>query len=213
MKRLSFLILDDHAMVRTGVVSYLKNHFSESSFYEADTLSGAKEVLKSESVDVALIDYKVGAEHSLALIPDISHYHPHVKILVFSMLEGREVGAACIKAGAHGFLSKSNPPEDILSAIKTIQECRLYASLEISRSLMMNPTENKKDHISQLLSKRELEVFSLLGEPLKVSVIANKLGISVKTVEAHREHIKNKLSLHSSSQVIIKASEWLSSQY
>ncbi len=209
----SFLILDDHAIVRSGLISYLKTHFSGSCFYETSSLSEAKAELSEQQIDFALLDYKVGEEHSLSLIPDITHYHPNVKILVFSMLDGREVGAACIQAGAHGFLSKSAPPSEILEAIQTIQEGRLFASLAISRALLAPATEHPSDNITKALSKRELEVFSLLGEGLKVSDIAGKLGISVKTVEAHRDHIKNKLGLQNSSQVIIQAAEWLKSQY
>ena len=202
------LILDDHPMVRFGLISLLQSVFSDYVFVEADSLSEAKKQLKDASIEAALLDYKVRDEHVLALIPHIAHYHPNVRMLVISMMSSCDIGVACIRAGAHGFLSKSAHPDEVVNAINTVLEGRLYASLEISQRLMSRNKDTRESFVN-ILTKRELEVFSLFGEGNKVSQIADCLSLSVKTVEAHRENIKNKLGLDTAAQVVIAASKWI----
>jgi DNA-binding NarL/FixJ family response regulator len=204
-----FLVTDDHPMVRAGIISLVRVFYPESDFYEAETVAEAKTQLEKYQIDCALLDYKIGAEHAISLIPHIQHYFPEVKMLVISMMDSRELGAACIKAGAHGFLNKAAHPDEVKTAIETVLSGRVYASIEISRKLFC--TESCKDDLGGL-TKREMEVFSLLGQGTKVSAIATQLGISVKTVEAHRDHIKNKLSIDTAAQLMIRASRWLDDQ-
>ncbi len=205
----TFLITDDHPMVRAGIISLVRVFYPDAIFHEAETINQAKAQLDKHPVDCALLDYKLGAEHVISLIPHIQHYFPEVKMLVISMMDSREVGAACIKAGAHGFLHKAAHPDEVRTAIETVLSGRVYASIEVSRKLF---SPEKNETTLGDLTKREMEVFSLLGQGSKVSKIASQLGISVKTVEAHRDHIKNKLSIDTAAQLMIKASKWLDDQ-
>lgn len=208
--KMTFLVADDHPMVRAGVISLVRIYFPDAEFHEAKSITDAKSQLTAHEIDCALLDYKMGSEHVIALLPHIQHYHPDVKMLVISMMDSREVGAICIKAGAHGFLHKAAHPDEVVSAIKTVMSGRVYASIEVSRKLMdVNPCN---DTLSGL-TKREMEVFSLLGQGLKVSEIAPQLGISVKTVEAHRDHIKNKLNVDTAAQLMIRAAKWRVSRW
>lgn len=203
-----FLVADDHPMVRAGIISLVRVYYPQADFVEAETIQQAKNQLAEYQIDCALLDYKLGNEHVISLIPHIQHYHTEVRMLVISMMDAKQVGASCIKAGAHGFLHKAAHPDEVHTAIKTVLEGRIYASIEITRSMMAVSGDSTIDG----LTKREIQVFSLLGEGLKVSQIAQSLGIAVKTVEAHREHIKNKLNVDTAAQLVIMASRWLDDQ-
>lgn len=204
--KIKFLIADDHPMVREGVISLLKVFYEDAEYFEASSVTEARDCLDSTTIDCALLDYKMGAEHVITLLPYIQRHHPNTKMLVFSMMDDREIGSLCIKAGAHGFLQKASHPDEVLVAVQTVLSGRIYASIDLSKKLMSQ--ENRKEYVDSL-TKREVEVFSHIGQGLKVSEIAECLGVSVKTVEAHRENIKNKLCCDTAAQLTVRAAKWL----
>jgi len=213
MKNIHVTIIDDHVFVRQGIEALLAQAFPEAIVSSLDRIP-PPDATRALLADLIVCDYRVGDDNALSLLRSLASAPSAPPVLVVSMLDEAEIAPACIAAGASGFVSKSAPSEEFTAAVKMLLEGRTYFSATATKAVFA-----RKDHakdgtppsVSKLLSQRELQVFSILGEGLPVGIIAQRLGISVKTVESHRENIKNKLNLHSASEVVIAAFQWLSS--
>jgi DNA-binding NarL/FixJ family response regulator len=202
-------IIDDHVFVRQGIETLIGQYFPEAVVTGYDRIPDA-ETIASLGADLIVCDYRVADDHALSLLRAISGNPAPPPVLVISMLEESQIAPACITAGANGFVSKAAPSEEFITAVKMLLAGRTYFSALATKAVFANPGTACLS-ISQQLSQRELQIFSVLGEGVSVGGIAQRLGISVKTVESHRENIKNKLNLHTASEVVIAASKWISS--
>lgn len=202
-------IIDDHVFVREGIETLLRSVFPNAILTTFDHIPDAQSIADTQA-DLIVCDYRVGNDHALTLLRSISGNPSPPPVLVISMMEELQLAPACIAAGASGFVSKSAPSDEFITAVKSILAGRTYFSALATKAAFTNP-EASHLSITRLLSHRELQIFSILGEGVSVGVIAKRLGISVKTVESHRENIKNKLNLHNASEVVIAASKWLTS--
>lgn len=206
-------IIDDHVFVRQGIEALLAQAFPTATVSSLESIPSSEAVFAMEA-DLIVCDYRVGSENALSLLRSVASHPSAPPVLVISMLEESEVAPACIAAGASGFVSKASPSDQFIAAVKMLLDGRTYFSATTTKAAFLRnlpATNNVPTSISGILSHRELEVFSIIGEGLSVGLIAQRLGISVKTVESHRENIKNKLNLHTASEVVIAASQWLSS--
>ena len=201
-------IVDDHVFVRQGIETLLRSVFPNAILTSFDHIPAAQSIADTQA-DLIVCDYRVGDDHALTLLRAISG-NPSPPVLVISMLEESQIAPACIAAGASGFVSKSAPSDEFITAVKALLAGRTYFSALATRVAFASPDAAQLS-ITRQLSPRELQIFSVLGEGVSVGVIAKRLGISVKTVESHRENIKNKLNLHTASEVVIAASKWLTS--
>lgn len=208
MSHIRVAIIDDHVFVRQGIEALLAQTFPNALVSSLDRIP-SPEATTALAADLIVCDYRVGNDNALSLLRSLASLSYAPPVLVVSMLDEAEIAPACIAAGACGFVSKSAPSEEFIAAIKMLLAGRTYFSADAAKSVFSNQ-ENSKGSITRLLSQRELQVFSILGEGIPVGRIAERLGISVKTVESHRENIKNKLNLHTASEVVIAASQWLS---
>ena len=201
-------IIDDHVFVRQGIETLLRSVFPNAILTSFDHIPAAQSIADTQA-DLIVCDYRVGNDHALTLLRSVSG-NPSPPVLVISMMEELQIAPACIAAGASGFVSKSAPSDEFIAAVKCLLAGRTYFSALATKAAFTSPDASHLS-ITKLLSHRELQIFSILGEGVSVGVIAKRLGISVKTVESHRENIKNKLNLHTASEVVIAASKWLTS--
>ena len=201
--------MDSHPVMRVGVVTLLSEvmkceiHEESSGFRDA-----AARILK-DRVDLVIADFRIHGETALPFLETLGKTASGTRCLIYSAFDEVQVGYSCMRAGASGFVSKSAPAKKLVTAAKTVLDGRHYVSENLAKALMGKNKSAGKDSIGALLSSRELEVFSLIGAGMVVSQIATRLGISVKTVEAHRENIKNKLGCGNASQVVAAAARWL----
>ncbi|MEY4568897.1 MAG: hypothetical protein RLZZ398_336 [Verrucomicrobiota bacterium] len=215
MKRiLHFTVIDDHSLVRDGIQALVMVGIPDALVTRYSRIPSVDELLSAPRPDVIICDYRVGESNALDFLIALSAHSPTPSVLIISMLDELEVGPPCIRAGAKGFVSKSAPSEEILMASRMLLAGKTYMSGNLA-GVLMNPAR-KSDAAgpkspTRKLTQRELQIFSVLGEGLSVSAIAERYGISVKTVETHRENIKNKLNLHSATEVVIAAAQWLRS--
>lgn len=202
-------IFDNHVFVRQGIETIIKQVLPSATITASDSIPDTHCITTLET-DLIVCDYRVGDNFVFTLLKAISK-HPHPPpVLVISIMEEAQIIPPCIAAGASGFVSISAPADEFITAVNMLLAGRTYFSARATKAVFANPTSTQQC-ITKQLSRRELQVFSVLGEGIPVSAIAKRLGISVKTVESHRENIKNKLNLHTASEVVIAASQWLSS--
>ena len=203
-----FLLIDPHPVLRRGLVSILTDAFPNARTTGAENFTDAHSHLVLRPVDLVIAEFRIDGETIVPLLEKSAASGSSARILIHTDLDELLVGVPSVRAGASGVLSKRSPIPHLLEAVRALLAGRSFLSESLAHALAngSNPPNGLAPVSS--LSPRELEIFSLIGQCLTVSQIATRLGLAVKTVEAHREHIKNKLTLQSASQVTAAAVRW-----
>ena len=204
------VIIDDHPLVRAGLRSLFDEEPDLTVCAEVGNVRDAIEVVRAQSPDLALIDISLDDGNGIELIKRLKVHMPQLKMLVCSMHDESLFAERAINAGARGYVNKHQVTEQILEAVRHVLAGRVYLSEKMVERVI-NGFAKKKDAGSSSiedLSDRELEVFGLIGEGLSTSKIAERLHLSVKTVETHREKIKRKLQLTTGGELVRHAVQW-----
>ena len=212
----SVLIIDDHPLFSRGLSQLIETQKIYKVTGIAKDHDEAIKMLNELSPDLAIVDLNLGQEDGLELIKDILALKPQTKVLVLSMHDERYYAERALKAGAKGYIMKEEAESNVSTAINTVMQGNIYLS-ETERKrqdeLAKNQTaqQNKEpfDHISSL-SDRQLQIFTLIGKGLGTVEIADKLKLSIKTIDTHKENMKNKLHCESSAELRKMAIEWSS---
>lgn len=213
-KRARIFIVDDHPIMRRGLAELINLEKDLVVCGEAESIQTALELIKLHKPHLVLVDLSLKNESGLELIKDIRTRFPEVLMLVLSMHDEIFYAERVLRAGAKGYIMKGHATGQVLVAIRKILAGEVYLSDVVSAKILRNVTgeKNKKAGSSvDQLSDRELEVFRMIGTGLGTRQIAQKLSRSVKTVETYREHIKLKLNLKDSSELVQNAIQWLQS--
>ena len=208
------VIVDDHAIVRRGLRALLSEYGEFEVVGEADGHESAVLVLAESAPPptVVVIDLSLRSGHGLDLIKYVAAQLPTVRILAISMFDEGLYAERCLRAGAHGFLSKAEPVDSIVGALRAVVEGRIFLSAPMTDRILRRAVGHDVSpgaEPEERLSDRELEVFTLIGQGRPTREIAVSLRVSVKTVEAHREHIKLKLSLNNGAELSRRAVQWV----
>jgi DNA-binding NarL/FixJ family response regulator len=203
------LIVEDHPIMRSGLVQLIsqeKEFVVCGQFEEAGSAFGAIEKLKP---DAAIIDLSLKASSGLELIKSIKAAYPKLIMLVLSMYDEAIYAERVLRAGAAGYVMKQEATEKVLVALRKVLGGGIYLSEKMSSKFMHQLVGGGKaangGSLIERLSDRELEVFGLIGEGRGTRQIADQLHLSVKTVESHRAHIKEKLNLRSATELVHRA--------
>jgi two-component system response regulator NreC len=198
------LLCDDHTLFREGIKAILRDETSIEIAGEAD--NGRQAVSKALRLhpDVVLMDIAMPDLGGFEATSRIVRANPKIRILILTMYEEEEVITRCLKAGAAGYVLKDAPRADLLHAIEVVKNGGQYLS---SRALKKVVRQHVKGAASrptdyERLSDREREVLKLLADGLALKEIAERLLLSVKTVDAHKTNMMRKLDLHDRSEVI-----------
>lgn len=209
-KKHKVLIVDDHPLVRRGLAELIATEPDLVICGEAEDMAEAIKQIETNCPDLAIIDISLKSSHGIKLIEHIKANHPGVKMLVSSIHNELDFAERSLRAGALAYISKQEPTEMLLDAIRQVLRGEIYLSSRMANRLMHNlvgkPTDS--DPI-KTLSNRELEVFEMIGQGLTTQQIARKLILSAKTIETHREKIKGKLDLKNSSELNRRAVQWV----
>jgi DNA-binding NarL/FixJ family response regulator len=214
VKRSKIFIVDDHPIVCRGLAQLINMEKDLIVCGEADSIQMALEGMKVQMPDVVLVDLSLKDENGLDLIKDIKVRFPKVAVLAVSMYDEAFYAERVLRAGAKGYIMKQQATTQVLVAIRRILAGEVYVSDAMSSRILRKVTGEKNHKTGPAidrLSDRELEVFRLIGTGLGTRQIAEKLSRSVKTVETYREHIKLKLDLKDSSELVQHAIQWLQS--
>jgi DNA-binding NarL/FixJ family response regulator len=207
--RPSFIVVDDHPLYRHGVTMLVGQELRLECAGEAGTIAEAMALLERHRPRIAIIDISLQGQSGLDLVRSIRNEYPDTLVLVVSMHEENLYGERALKAGARGYVMKHESPSALVEAVRDVMEGRLAVS-ETLRERMLEGLVGSKAEAEPVdrLSDRELEVFTLIGKGCGAAEIAERLGLSVKTVNAYRDHIKEKLCLPSAADLRKFAVEW-----
>ena len=181
---------------------------------QCDSAEACMDVMDSINPDVAIVDISLPGMSGLELIKHLQVFKPEIKIVVVSRHDEALYAERAIRAGARGYVMKLEAGEVIVDAVQRVMNGGIYVSQEINERLLMGMLTGKNVHTSsplELLSDRELEVFELTGQGLTTRDIAERLHLSVKTVESYRARIKNKLDLNNATELMQHAVQWVES--
>jgi len=204
------LIVDDHPVARAGLRSIIADEPDLSVCGEVGSIRDALEVVRTAAPDLVLVDISLQDGSGIDLIKRLKVHNPELKMLVCSMHEESLFAERAINAGARGYVNKHQVTEQVLEAIRQVLAGRIYLSEKMVERVINGFAKRKEGGASSIedLSDRELEVFGLIGQGMSTSKIAERLHLSVKTVESHREKIKRKLGLATSGELVRHAVQW-----
>jgi DNA-binding NarL/FixJ family response regulator len=207
--RPSFIVVDDHPLYRHGVTMLVGQELHLECAGEAASISEALELLSRARPRMAIVDISLQGQSGLDLVRMIKSDFPETAVLVVSMHEENLYGERALKAGARGYVMKHENPNVLITAVRDVIEGRIAVSAELRERMLEGIVGGKADADPvDRLSDRELEVFTLIGRGFGAAEIAEKLSLSVKTVNAYRDHIKDKLALPTASDLRKFAVEW-----
>lgn len=204
------VLVDDHPLTRAGLRAFLDSCDDLLVCSEADTAGRALDAAIKWNPDLVISDIGLPGRSGLELLQDLRARCPDVPVLVFSMFEEGAYAQRALELGARGYLMKTEPGQRLLEAIHTVLQGRISVSPAMSHRLLeflASPSKSRRSGVDAM-SPREFEVFQLLGEGLDTATIASRLHISSKTVDTHRDRIKQKLVVNSLSKLIAMSSHW-----
>ena len=209
--KIQVFLVDDHPIVRRGLQLLISMERDLAVCGEADSGPAALEKILEVRPDVAIVDLALKASSGLELIKQLRAQLPELKMLVFSMRNEGIYAERALRAGANGYITKEEGAEKAIEAIRLLMRGQHFLSQKVSAKivgkLVGGGTQPQAVHES--LSDRELEVLEMLGEGLGSREIAEKLKLSIKTIESHREHLKEKLHLDSAPELVRYAFNWV----
>ena len=210
-QRARVLIIDDHPMMREGLSALLSAQPDLIICGQAANISDALILVNDTAPDVVVVDIALNGENGLDLVRQLNSINHSLRILVLSMYDDGLYAERALEAGAMGYLNKQVIGHKIVLAIRQILAGKRYLSEEIEAQLSLrqaNSSPAGARHGVPSLTNRELEVFKMIGGGTATIEIAEKLHISVKTVESHRQKIKLKLGLRTSAQLSHEATHF-----
>ncbi|HVE11869.1 MAG TPA: response regulator transcription factor [Elusimicrobiota bacterium] len=205
------LIVDDHPIVRQGLAQTLEQQPGLSVCGGAADAAEALRMAAKEAPDLVITDLSLGEQRGgLELIKELLARLPGLPVLVLSMHDESFYAERALRAGAKGYIMKQEPPERVVEAVRRVLRGEIHLSERTAAQLLTQIAQGPARPVSPVsrLSDRELQVFKLIGAGYATRQIAQKLSVSSKTVETHRQHIKEKLRLSDSTALVRAAIEW-----
>jgi DNA-binding NarL/FixJ family response regulator len=204
-RRIRILLVDDHPVVRLGFTQLLSHEPDLDVCGGGESVAEALELLEALDPDLLVIDVSLQGESGLELVKKVRACRPELPMLVCSMHDESLFAERALRAGARGYVGKREAPDALVEAVRTVAAGERYLS---PRYVARLDASGPHGPLSSL-TDRELEVLGLIGRGLGTREIAAQLGIAFKTVETHREHIKDKLMIESGPALARWAVAWV----
>ncbi len=201
-------VVDDHSLVRQGLTEVINRQDDLIVCGEAESVSSAFEAIDTKKPDIAIIGLIIGFESGIRLIQDLKRFHKKLSILVFSMHDESVYAERCFKAGAMGYVMKEAQSKELISAIREIINNELYVSKKLKKTMLqkiLRKTNKKTYSPVEILSNRELEVYHMIGKGLRQREIAEKLNLSIKTIDTYVGNIKEKMKFRGIKEILMHA--------
>jgi DNA-binding NarL/FixJ family response regulator len=211
-RKTRIVIVDDHPIVRKGLAEMIDEEDDLEVCGEAGDVVEALKVFDTVFPELMIIDISLNGGNGLDLVKQIRSRDNQVKMLVWSMHDESLYAERALHAGAKGFVNKQEPTDTILGAIRRVVDGKVYLSSRMTDRMLRRAVGGDDDveqNPIEALTDRELEVFEMIGRGMTTREIAEKLHLSIKTIETHRENIKAKLNLDNSARLGRYAAQWV----
>jgi len=210
--RKRILVVDDHPIFREGLLQSIHRQPDLMVCGEAENASQALGAMSKLKPDLVLVDITLPEKSGFELVKDIQALHPGVPVLVLSMHDESLYAERVLRAGARGYIMKHERPEKLLEAIRHILNGKAYVSEKMAARILdvfsgRRPTGSRVP--LERVTDREFEILQLIGRGKNSHEIAKELHLSVKTVDTHRTHLKEKLKLKNGLQLTRYAVCWV----
>ena len=202
------LVVDDHPLMRLGLRQFLLQEPWLDLCGEAGSAADALQEIERRRPDLVLLDLSLEGRSGLDLLKDLRLHFPEIPVLIYSMHDEAIYAERSLRAGARGYLMKRETGDKLLEALRRVLAGEVYLSEQAGKRKASASRKRPGQTRVSTLSGREFEVFRLIGSGCVNKEIAQQLHISLKTVEAHRDHIKRKLGIHSSTALNLLAVRW-----
>jgi len=208
----SILVVDDHPIVRQGLADLVD---SQEDFFCCASVGGianAQEAVIVHKPDVVLLDLRLGQVDGLESIKALKSRFENLRILIISQFDEAVYAERALRAGAMGYVMKDQATEEVLGAIRTALSGQVYLSRAMTNRILQTNFTGKsvpRAAAVEKLTDRELHVLQLLGIGISTRKIADQMHLSIKTIETYREHLKKKLGLSNSTELVHYATHWV----
>jgi DNA-binding NarL/FixJ family response regulator len=196
-----FLIADDHAIVRKGLVQLLKEEFANALCDEATDGNELLNKARSSEWNVILLDISMPGLSGLETLKQLRIEGIKTPVLMLSMHSEEQYAVRVLKAGASGFLNKESANEELILAVHKLLAGRKYVSPTVAEILANTTADANAKPLHENLSDREMQVLQLMASGKTVSEIAEEISLSVNTISTYRSRILEKLSLHNNAEL------------
>ncbi len=205
-------LVDDHAMFREGLRHLIEHEAEFAVCGEADEAGAALQGIHSTRPDLVIVDISLGGTSGIDLIKAIKKEYEDLPVLVVSMHDEALYAERALRAGAMGYVMKHEPSKTVKAAIRKVLGGDMHLSEKMASSIvgkiMRGNTEQPASPL-EALSDRELEVFRMLGQGKAVRIIADEMNVTIATINSFRNRIKEKLHLKTSTEVMLRAIQWV----
>jgi len=209
------LIVDDHPVFRHGIVALINGESDLEVCGDASDSRSALDAMRRLEPDVALVDISLPGTNGIELVKLMKAERPKLPILMLSMHDESLYALRALRAGALGYVMKAEALSQVLSGLRKVLKGEIYVSPKFSEQLIFKAVQSIDGGMGSpvdKLSDRELEVLELIGQGFSTRDIAEKLHLSVKTIETHRAHIKEKLDFKDASEMVRFAIDWVAQE-
>lgn len=186
----SFLIADDHEIVRLGVSNALKTKYPGASIFHSESVNEIQNIVSKNQIDLIILDIKMPGGSTIDLVKSLKANYPKLKILIFTALNENQYGTLFMRLGVEGFLSKLKAIDDVLDAIKALENGMNYISPNLAYKIKAKKSNNNS--ILENLSPRELEIIELIADGFGNLEISHELDLKTSTVSTYKKRILEK---------------------
>jgi len=204
-------IVDDHPAIREAVADTIDGTMDLEICGQASSSDEAFRMIEDLEPDVAIVDISLNDAHGLDLVQNVRAQYPDVKMIVFSMYDENVYAERAIRAGASGYLMKSEPTKSVIEAIRSVHRGEVYLSRKMASRILNKVAMGRNSEPSfaiDELTDREMAVFQMLGQGYSVQEIQDRLSLSRKTIETYRRRAKEKLGFDTVSELLQYAVQW-----
>jgi DNA-binding NarL/FixJ family response regulator len=206
------LIVDDHPIVRQGLAQLINQEKDLEVCGQAEDAHEAMQAIRQLNPDMVIVDIGLKDTSGMELIKDLKVQYPDLPVLTLSMYDEAVYGERALRAGAKGYVMKQEATEKVVTAIRQVLAGEVYVSSGMAAKMvskLVGTGTRTAGSVADALSDRELEVFRMIGEGFSTREMAEKLHLSIKTVETYRAHIKDKLGLQDANELLRSAIRWV----
>jgi DNA-binding NarL/FixJ family response regulator len=214
-RKRTVLIVDDHPIVRQGLAQLINQEKDLEVCGQAEDAYEALEAIRRLNPDLVITDISLKDTNGIDLIKDLKVRYPNLPVLTLSMFDEAVYGERALRAGARGYIMKQEATEKVVTAIRRVLAGEIYVSNGMAAQMVskiVGGGSRRTGASIESLSDRELEVFRLIGEGYGTREMADRLHLSVKTIETYRAHIKDKLALEDANELLRVAIQWVNAK-